>query len=816
MREHSQRQRQLAHAGSGGYRAAPGADLSAQQLREIAADRAHHLQQAMQLVQSGRVQELTASQRLLLRCSDANRAQLEAAQSAQQHWSELQNRADAAVWNDELALRGQMGREIFVALREILQASLTAIADAAIAARWQAPIAENELLQAIRGVLGEVVSQFVADPQLQKIAAAHCKYFAFGRSLAGLADAVDAFADTLIGQLHLALDSQKLALLANLTDILPSRLMQKCKAILGDHLQLTDAAVAPDGFAEAAQLAAIAAERDVMASQFGVNFSHVELAFDSTMPSNIHAVTKGQQVTFAPQHFSKEILVEELAHVAQLQAQPSAARPLVGADLSGRILLEQDAQLAVNSVLAGGVATLQYAAPSEMVLYHDTQAPTGLVLVQEQKRSKIEGQLHPLEFFADIANTDLKKHRFNDLNRAYRDLRKAEAKLAAAKHPKAQATAQKQLREAQEFVQQRTAAMKAFIVEYRLNHDSELADMRQQLKHAKKAKRKELQAALAARTTTRRKEIHDEVDAMKHEDPGAETHSVFEPVDTAVNFFTFTFADGEAVELRDHIVGYPTTSTEGVDNVETAAQRKQDRETVADVVGKASLSESRTKILKAISAFEGGFDAVNTYDRAALTWGFVQWTGGSHSDLTETLTTIKSRQPEAFSENFVAYGIDVIRDELTVTLPGSSTVVKGQAAAEAVMKHPKLAAVFVHAGRDRRVQLGEIAAAEKLEIDDGLAIEMHFGKSKVKLVTLLTSEYVVGLLANTMVHSGKGAARALAQHACKTLAAKEAYRADEAWYAKAETAIGAALAAHDQDRANDLAKQLDAKRGSFT
>jgi len=234
---------------------------------------------------------------------------------------------------------------------------------------------------------------------------------------------------------------------------------------------------------------------------------------------------------------------------------------------------------------------------------------------------------------------------------------------------------------------------------------------------------------------------------------------------------------------------------------------------VKNVMATAGLSESRRKILQAISGFEGGFDTVNTYDRAKITWGFVQWTGGSHSDLTRTLTIIKEQHPEAFANSFQAYGIDVVKDELVITPPDGTPALKGEAAANAIMKNPRLSAVMAHAGRNNEIQKGEVQAASELEIEHALGQQVQFGEGKNKITTtagaLVTSEYGVGVLANTFVHSGSGAARVTVHAAVVGYLAKHPYIAgDEAWRAGAEEAIVAALGAKDSDRAASLRKQL--------
>src|ERR1700747_917963 len=121
------------------------------------------------------------------------------------------------------------------------------------------------------------------------------------------------------------------------------------------------------------------------------------------------------------------------------------------------------------------------------------------------------------------------------------------------------------------------------------------------------------------------------------------------------------------------------------------------------MVEASGLSDSRKKILKTISKAEGGFTSVNTWDRATLTWGFVQWTGGDHTDLTAVLSIIKKVSPDAFQARFAKDGIDVVTGKRVVT-SGSGTTEKGSAAASAVQASPLLTAIMSRAGMDPEIQ----------------------------------------------------------------------------------------------------------------
>src|SRR5207302_1049733 len=175
----------------------------------------------------------------------------------------------------------------------------------------------------------------------------------------------------------------------------------------------------------------------------------------------------------------------------------------------------------------------------------------------------------------------------------------------------------------------------------------------------------------------------------------------------------------------------------------------------------------RKKILKTISQAEGGFTSVNTWDRATVTWGFMQWTGGDHTDLTAVLTIIKKVAPDAFQNRFAKYGIDVADSKLVVT-SGDGTAAKGATAAAAVQGSPLLTAITSRAGMDPEIQKAEVLAADDFEIqrplDQRLSIKFTVKGSnpptkaaaEVRVGDVLTSEYAAGILADQTVHGGMG------------------------------------------------------------
>ena len=74
------------------------------------------------------------------------------------------------------------------------------------------------------------------------------------------------------------------------------------------------------------------------------------------------------------------------------------------------------------------------------------------------------------------------------------------------------------------------------------------------------------------------------------------------------------------------------------------------------------LDENMALALKYVSIHEGNFDAINSYDKANFSWGFIQFAGkggNTNGSLSAVIATMKNNQPQLFSEFFQKIGIDV-------------------------------------------------------------------------------------------------------------------------------------------------------------
>jgi len=175
----------------------------------------------------------------------------------------------------------------------------------------------------------------------------------------------------------------------------------------------------------------------------------------------------------------------------------------------------------------------------------------------------------------------------------------------------------------------------------------------------------------------------------------------------------------------------------------------------------SGLSDSARKVIMAVSRNEGKLDAINTWDRAFLSFGMFQWTLGvgdgpaqGMGELPSLLLKARQQQEEAFDEYFSRFGIG-IDEGRTGTTYGFITL-RGELISRHKQKEgfrsPEWGFRFWHAGQDPRIQA--------VEIEHALSrLHNFYWKENPKLkghslAKLINSEYGVAQLLDQNVNRG--------------------------------------------------------------
>lgn len=173
--------------------------------------------------------------------------------------------------------------------------------------------------------------------------------------------------------------------------------------------------------------------------------------------------------------------------------------------------------------------------------------------------------------------------------------------------------------------------------------------------------------------------------------------------------------------------------------------------------------------LKLVSTFEGNFDAINTYDRAIVSAGFIQFAGGGRG-LEPYIALFKARQPARFRDLLQKFGIDVeytvaggaiAAPRLVVLDPAGTRVLRGDAAEAAIRDDKKLTTALILSGRDRDVQTVQLEAAVRGYVRPPLneTVTWSDGRVRGKLGQVFRSQKGLAALFDRTIQEGLAAAR---------------------------------------------------------
>lgn len=148
------------------------------------------------------------------------------------------------------------------------------------------------------------------------------------------------------------------------------------------------------------------------------------------------------------------------------------------------------------------------------------------------------------------------------------------------------------------------------------------------------------------------------------------------------------------------------------------------------------LNKLQAQALRFVSTHEGNFDAINSYDKATFSYGFIQFAGSnSTGGLAPMLALMKINRPAAFKQYFQQYGIDVeyavLKGEinkasLLAIHPVSGKLLRRGEAEACIKSFKTLTAVFIRAAYHIDMQRAQIEAAKRMFVMPAFNIEAGF------------------------------------------------------------------------------------------
>ena len=250
---------------------------------------------------------------------------------------------------------------------------------------------------------------------------------------------------------------------------------------------------------------------------------------------------------------------------------------------------------------------------------------------------------------------------------------------------------------------------------------------------------------------------------------GAVTSGVVAPGDATAALLTRISvyalqSGGASLSLRDHVASNVTRSESGVAFTGTAAPSAVPVTAYRDI----GLTAPQAAALRLVSTFEGNFDAINTYNRAVVSAGFIQFAGGR--GLPPYIALLKARQAAKFRDLLQKFGIDVEYSVASGDISGARIVVvdaagarvlRADAAEAAIRDDKRLTAALILSGRDRDVQLVQIEAAARGYVRPSLATTVAPSSrgGSVRLGDVMRSQKGMAALFDRAIQEGLGGAK---------------------------------------------------------
>jgi hypothetical protein len=119
------------------------------------------------------------------------------------------------------------------------------------------------------------------------------------------------------------------------------------------------------------------------------------------------------------------------------------------------------------------------------------------------------------------------------------------------------------------------------------------------------------------------------------------------------------------------------------------------------LIKQAGATPSETKVMKAVSILEGGFDSVNTYDTGYVSVGFIQFASlrDGAGSLGKMLLDYKANDPNSFQKDFRRFGLDVTPQGTLACLNWQTGYeAQGAEANRRIIEDKRMIAAFQRAG----------------------------------------------------------------------------------------------------------------------
>ncbi len=241
-----------------------------------------------------------------------------------------------------------------------------------------------------------------------------------------------------------------------------------------------------------------------------------------------------------------------------------------------------------------------------------------------------------------------------------------------------------------------------------------------------------------------------------------------------------------------------------------------------NAIQSVGLNWQSASALQYVSSHEGKYDAINSYDKAIFSYGFIQFVGAAAygGSLNKVLESMKRNAPREFHDVFIRFGIDsqggttTVRDESGNTLSGDNAWLY-------IQQNVPLYGAFIQAGFEPALVLEQLRMANTLYVQPALNYKLSLNVGGItvnvpRLQDLLTSEAILTAVIAIAINQGAGGMSRIVADAVSQVAMQQQISNPQDLAYIDQRAVCEVMAGHQDPRVRDRAAGVLNSGLSFT
>ncbi|MBP6825791.1 MAG: LysM peptidoglycan-binding domain-containing protein [Saprospiraceae bacterium] len=195
------------------------------------------------------------------------------------------------------------------------------------------------------------------------------------------------------------------------------------------------------------------------------------------------------------------------------------------------------------------------------------------------------------------------------------------------------------------------------------------------------------------------------------------------------------------------------------------------------------LTGMQAAALQFVSIHEGSFDAINSYDKAIFSYGFIQFTGAAAvgGSLNRLLASMETNAPAAFQNIFKRVGIDtegVGKNAVVTVLDDNGFKRSGDEAWLYIQRNVALYGAFIQAGFEPSLVREQLRMANELYVQPALNFKLDVTIGGIRLTVprisdVFTSEAALTIIIALAINQGVGGMSKTLAPAVSTVATQQ-------------------------------------------